>query len=606
MMKKSFGAAIFAAGLLVACNVESGRAKDHAPAIRPPLGLWVWSADEVENLLSISIEMVDGNWRATVDGAAAMTTLDDGVISVTRSDGQKFVGELSNDGSQIRGHWFQPSSPLDYQDVATPIVLPAVANGQWQAEMTLQPRPFRIFLDVFEDKDAEIFAVIRNPEGNNILGASRFRLVADEDDGWTLVAGSGDRERRHDLEQYEEGELLLDYDRFDEPIPLRPATNTLTAGYYSRQDQDRPARPTSPPQLDDGWVVAAPEEVGFDPAALQALTAELASTDPRNRRPRMIHSLLVARGGQLVFEEYFFGHDRETRHDVRSLGKVFGSVMIGALQQQGYSIDAAHRPIPDILQRAGQPLDDPRKTDITLGHLMTFTSGLDCDANSDSIGSESRMWEQQDEKDYWLYTAQLPVLHDPGMRYAYCSGSANLVGASLNAVGGASVYELFDRLIAKPLKFGPYHWVLTPNGEGYLGGGHYMKPRDILKIGAMFADGGVWNGKQVIDEDWVRESTMPQIAISAETTGMTPEVFGNNYFGGSQAYIWRVDTVAVGERRYASYEASGNGGQLLIVVPELDLTVAFTGGNYRMGGIWGRWRNEIVGGHIIPAITDLP
>lgn len=605
-MKRSFGAAIFAAGLLVACGTGLGRAQDHAPTIGPPLGLWMWSADEVEDLLSISIEMVDGDWRATVGTAAAMTKLDEGVITVTRPDGQKFVGEVAADRSEIRGYWFQPSTPLDYQDIVTPIVLTAVANGKWQADIAIQPRSFRIFLDVFKGEDAEIFAVIRNPEGNNTLGASRFRLVADKNGGWTLLAGSGDRERRHDLEQVETGELLLAYDRFDEPILLRPATDTLAAGYYSRQDRDRSARPASPPRLDDGWMVAAPEEVGFNPAALRELTAELANADPRNRRPRMIHSLLVARGGKLVFEEYFFGHDRETRHDVRSLGKVFGSVMIGALQQQSHSIDAENRPIPDILQHAGQLIDDPRKADITLGHLMTFTSGLDCDANSDSIGSETQMWEQQDEKDYWLYTAQLPMLHEPGVRYAYCSGSANLVGASLKAAGGASVYELFDRLIAKPLKFGSYHWALAPNGEGYLGGGAYMRPRDILKIGAMFAAGGVWNGRQVIEEGWVRESTTSKVEISAKTTGMTPEVFRNNYFGGSQAYIWRVDNVLVGERRYASYEASGNGGQLLVIVPELDLAVAFTGGNYRMGGIWGRWRNEIIGGHIIPAITDLP
>lgn len=578
-------------------------AQDSVPLDEAPLGLWSWSADEPNDVLSVAVEKVHGEWRATLGAEPVVVTHDRGAVSVEGPDGSRFTGKLTSDSSEICGYWYQPSTPLDYQDVATPSVLPAVAEGRWQADVSVQPRPFTVFLDVFEDEDGEISAVIRNPEGNNTLGASRFRFVAAESGGWSLVSGSDDRERQHGLKPAEGGGLLLDYDRFDKPILLRPATDTLAAGYYSRRGQ--PARPASPLRLDDGWAVAAPEEAGFDPAALQTLTTELASVDPRSRQPQMVHSLLVARDGRLVYEEYFFGHDREDRHDVRSLGKVFGSVMIGALQHQGYSIDATHRPIPDVLERGGLPLDDPRKADVTLGHLMTFTSGLDCSADSDSPGSESRMWAQQDEKNYWLYTAQLPMLHDPGERYAYCSGSANLVGASLNAFGGAPVYQLFDRLIAKPLDFGPYHFALSPNGEGYLGGGAYVRPRDILKIGAVYLAGGTWNGEQIVDESWIEESTTPQIDISPETTGMTPEDFGNNYFGGSQAYIWRVDTVEAGERSYASYEASGNGGQLLIIVPELDLSVAFTGGNYRTGGIWGRWRNDIIGGHIIPAMTNL-
>lgn len=59
-----------------------------------------------------------------------------------------------------------------------------------------------------------------------------------------------------------------------------------------------------------------------------------------------------------------------------------------------------------------------------------------------------------------------------------------------------------------------------------------------------------------------------------------------------------------GSRSYRAYQASGNGGQLLIVVPELDLAIVMTGGNYRMGGIWGRWRDDIVGGHIVPALRE--
>ena len=566
-----------------------------------PLGLWSWSAEETIDALFVTIERRQGEWRARLDSEFAAMTHDRGVISIVGPDGSRFLGELSSDESEIRGYWYQTPAPTDYQYVATPTAFPVVADGRWQADVVLQPRPYRIFLDVFEGENAEIFAALRNPEGNNIHRASRFRLETNESNGWILVAGSGDYERRYGLNRAAGGGLLLEYNRFDEPILLKPATNTK--GYYSRRDDDVPASATSLPAHDDGWVVVTPEEAGFDPDGLAALTEELSNVDPRSRRPQMIHAMLVSHRGQLVYEEYFFGHDRETRHDIRSLGKVFGSVLVGALQQQGHAIDASHRPIPDVLERSGQPLDDPRKADITLGHLLTFTSGLDCDASSDdSRGSEWRMWEQQEEDDYWLFTSQLEMLHDPGKRYAYCSGSANLVGASLSAFGGAPVQDLFDELIARPLDFGPYHFALSPNSEGYLGGGAYVQPRDILKIGAMYLAGGAWNGKQIVDGDWIEESTKPHIAISPETTGMTQDNFENNYFGGSQAYIWRVDTVISGERSFDSYEASGNGGQLLIVVPELELAVVFSGGNYRVGGIWGRWRNEIIGGHIIPAM----
>ncbi|MEM9500670.1 MAG: serine hydrolase [Pseudomonadota bacterium] len=605
-MKKPFGTALFCAALLAASSAGSTTAQSDATTRSAPLGLWFWSAEETDSQRSLALEMVDGVWLARVDGSTVTATRDKNRIALSLPDGQAFRGELTADQSEIRGHWFQPQSPLDYQYVATPVVLNAMAMGRWQADIEVQSRPFRVFLDVFKGEDETISAVIRNPEGNNTLGASRFRVEAEANGGWSLVSGSGDREQRHRVFQQEEGEVLLQYDRFEEPISLTPASETAQSAFYSRLASQTAEQFTPPPKLDDGWLVAPPEEVGFDRAALEALTERIGTLDPRTE-PHLIHSLLVSRGGKLVYEEYFYGHDREMRHDVRSLGKAFGSVMVGALQQQGHAITAEHRPVINLLKDAGLPVNDTRKADITLRHLMTYTSGLDCDVNSeDSAGAEWNMWRQDEEPNYWLYTAKLAMLHDPGSRYAYCSGSANLVGASLTEFGKAPVHELFDKLIAKPLDFGPYHWALAPNGEGYLGGGAYMRPRDILKIGAMYAADGMWNGKQVVNRGWVEESTKARIDISPETTGMTPEAFQNSYFGGSQAYIWGVNTIEVGERSYTSYQASGNGGQLLIVVPELDLVVGITGGNYRMGGIWGRWRDQVVGGYIIPAMTDLP
>ena len=128
-------------------------AQDRATPSEAPLGLWSWSADEPRDVLSVAIERSGDEWSGTVSAEPVAVDHDRGVVSVEGPGGGRFVGELAPDESEIRGYWYQPSTPLDYQDVATPAVLPAVAEGRWRADVAVQPRPFRVFLDVFEDGD---------------------------------------------------------------------------------------------------------------------------------------------------------------------------------------------------------------------------------------------------------------------------------------------------------------------------------------------------------------------------------------------------------------------------------------------------------------------
>ena len=76
-----------------------------------------------------------------------------------------------------------------------------------------------------------------------------------------------------------------------------------------------------------------------------------------------------------------------------------------------------------------------------------------------------------------------------------------------------------------------------------------------------------------------------------------------NVSAGMDGYAWHLNTLKSGGRTYSEYEANGNGGQLLMVIPELDLVVVFTAGNYQNGGVWGRFRDDLVPNAIIPAIT---
>jgi CubicO group peptidase (beta-lactamase class C family) len=265
---------------------------------------------------------------------------------------------------------------------------------------------------------------------------------------------------------------------------------------------------------------------------------------------------------------------------------------------------APETPIYELLAPMGPFANpDPRKARVTVAHLLTHNSGLACDDNDEkSPGNEDTMQSQKSQPDWWKYTLDLPMAHEPGTRYAYCSANSNLVGAVLKQATGTSLPELFDQWVARPLQFERYYWNLIPTGEGYLGGGARLRSRDLLKVGQAFLDGGVWRGRRIVDSSWVTRSTKPYVKITPETTGLDKDLFGEFYGEGEDAYAWHLNQLTSGERTYREYEASGNGGQLLMVIPELELVVVFTGGNYRQGGIWGRFRDQIVPQEIIPEI----
>ena len=563
------------------------------PALAADLdGLWIARAPDSPTQRTLEIRRDGAGWTALIDGQAASVEAEANRITVRGPDERAFEGVLSPDGAAIEGYWYQPANRYAYSRMETRVNLARAEDGVWRATFAVQPRPFRMYLDVFEDDEGELRAAIRNPERNEFERARSFGFEPHAEGGWMLVAGSGERERRRRLRQPDADTLVLEHSWLGD-LTLHRASEADRVGYFA--DVEGAGRGyTVPEQTGDGWATLSARDAGFDRSALDALVAELAADSSRDLR--MIHSLLVAHRGKLLMEEYFYGYDRETVHDVRSLAKVFGSVMVGALQQDGEAIDAD---MPVVAKVVGNAMDDPRKADITLRNMLTFTSGLDCSG----VGGEDAMWSQEEEDNFWRVTARQPLVHPIGTRYEYCSGSANMVGAALTMASGQRVQDIFARLIADPLKMRAYHWNVMPTGQGYLGGGVYMRPRDILKIGATYAAGGVWQGRRIVPEEWIAESTTPVLPISLETTGMTQEEYDNNYSGGAQGYIWLVKDIEAAGRSYRAYRATGNGGQILLVVPELELSVVFTGGNYNLGGIWSRWPDNIVGERIIPALV---
>jgi len=600
---------VLGAVLAVASALQRANAADDDAL----LGLWVGETTLVSHPHG-GIDVVhDGaGWRATMaDAETKFDVAGDTMRFAFPGRGGAFRGRLV--GGAIDGFWLQPSGASEDQNdpggsgqpFSTPLVLKSVGRDRWHGEVRALDDRFTLYLKIFRGEDGALIGAFRNPEVNSRGGASQFRVTRE-----------GDAVRFSAKPDPSAPEITQSATLLPSPDRLRIAWRDLgrTIELVRRDPKDAPAffpRPPGsakyvyrkPDALDDGWTTAKAGDVGIDEAGLARLVQRLIDADPAAKRPSLIHSLLVAYRGKLVLEEYFFGFDRDTPHDIRSAGKTFASVMLGAEMAMGRKIGPETK-IYDLLSGMGPFANpDPRKAKITLAHLMTHSSGLACDDNDDaSPGNEETMQTQRAQPNWWKYTLDLPMAHDPGTRYAYCSANSNLMGAALTTATGTWLPELFDRSVARPLGFGTYYWNLMPTGEGYQGGGAFVRPRDLLKVGQVYLDDGTWHGKRIVDASWVKTSTAAYFEITPETTGLDEEHFGNSYSRGVDGYAWHLSGVKSGDRALREFDASGNGGQLLIVVPEFDLTVVITAGNYMQGGIWSRWRNEIVGDAIIPAI----
>jgi CubicO group peptidase (beta-lactamase class C family) len=592
---------------------RSGLAAQTPAADDQLIGIWASETTFRPGVLGeLNIARKGSQWRATLSGAEARFNVTGKNVRFAFAGklGQ-FRGALIENGRAIRGFWLQPSGvtkerpdPVGArQAFATPLILRRVGRDEWRGTVRPLEERFTLYLKIYRNAEGSLVGAFRNPDFNSNGGSSLFRVTR-EGETVLLIARPDETlpEIRHSATlAHSPDRLQLFWSDVGRVLDLARRTPEQAPNFFPRPPGETYTY-KKPPVTGDGWATARAGEVGIDEAALTRLVQKLIDADPAARRASLIHSLLVAHRGKLVLEEYFFGFDRDRPHDTRSAGKTFASVMLGAAMMKGMKIAPETR-VYDLLAGKG-PFANPdsRKSQITLAHLMTHTAGFACDDNNDdSPGNEDTMQSQTTQPDWWKHTLDLPMAHEPGKRYAYCSANMNLMGAALTTATGTWLPEFFERSVARPLQFGAYSWNLMPTNEGYLGGGAWLRPRDLLKIGQAYLDGGVWRGRRIVDASWVTQSTAPRMHISPATTGLTPEQFGDFYGEGDDAYAWHLGAVHSGQR---DYMATGNGGQVLIVIPKFDLVVVFTGGNYRQGGIWGRWGDEIVNKQIIPAIRQ--
>jgi CubicO group peptidase (beta-lactamase class C family) len=515
----------------------------------------------------LTIIQRNNKWSAQIGEKITNVIIDGRDVNFEFPDGQgKYSGHFENGNHTISGEWVQAGAVMLGNPVTFPVTLVQTSHSQWRGELIPLDDHMTMYLVINPDAEGSLHVFLRNPERN--LGkfldldrleakgnsVSLYRLGKDGEKGAEAVHGT-----------YDSNQDLLSLDFPDDGGTYQFKRAGPASKFSARATTSSPYRYAPPKPRGDGWPTASLEDVGISQSAMQAFIQKIIDLPDDSVHSSNIHGVLMARHGKLVLEEYFHGMTAGTPHDTRSAAKSMTSVLVGAAMLHQEPISLA-TPVYKTMYGESLPADsDPRKQRIDVENLLTMTTGLDCnDSDPNSVGNEDTMQSQTTEPDWYRYTLNLNAVRDPGQESFYCSASPNLLGGVLAKATRRSLQDLFRELIAKPLHFGRYYMNLSPTGVPYMGGGIYFEPRDFMKLGQVLLNGGTWNGKQIVSAEWVHASYAPHYPLRGV------------YYG----YLWWVTYYPYQGRVIRAFFAGGNGGQILMGVPDLDLLIEFWGGNY--------------------------
>lgn len=319
-----------------------------------------------------------------------------------------------------------------------------------------------------------------------------------------------------------------------------------------------------------GWHRSSPEAQGMDSSILAEAFDEI------RRRQIPIHSLAIVRNGYLVLDAYFWPFQDNLLHDTASVTKSVTSTLVGAAIGQ-HRLSGVTQPVTQALGAPTITNLDLRKERLTVEHLLTMTSGLDCHHKQGEI----TLAQMRASPDWTQFMLDLPMVAEPGSVYEYCSGGMHLLSGIISKASGSSALDFARRTLFAPLGIDRAGWPSDAQGVSHGWGDLRLQPRDMAKIGYLWLRGGQWERRQLIPSDWMRAAVQVQSRPGP----------GTGYGYGIWIYPDRSPPI---------FEALGRGGQRISVVPSKDLVVVFTGGAFEPGDIGQFIGRAIKSDHALP------
>ena len=294
-----------------------------------------------------------------------------------------------------------------------------------------------------------------------------------------------------------------------------------------------------------GWRSSTPEEQGMDSGLLSAMLGEILEEN------YAIDSVTIVRNGYMVTDVSIHPFSPTLKHNIYSCTKSVVSALVGIAIDQGY-IEGLQQPVLSFFPQQTIANRDANKEAMTLEHLLTMTTGFQC---QDSYLYRWSGLDQMRESEDWVqFVLDLPMEGEPGERFEYCNGASHLLSGIIQETTGVSANDYAVEHLFGPLGISDFDWSSSPQGISVGYSELRMRPQDMAKIGVLYLNEGRWDGEQIVPSEWVVSSTSQFISATLED---------------GYGYQWWVDDSDM-------YLALGYRGQFIYVIPEKEMVVVFT------------------------------
>jgi len=278
-----------------------------------------------------------------------------------------------------------------------------------------------------------------------------------------------------------------------------------------------------------------------------------------------VESLIVYSDGEIKFEKYYNGFKKDSLHHTQSQTKSVVSLLMGIAIDKGY-IKSENDPVASYFPEYFRK-EDNLKFSVTIRDLLTMSAGFEWEEMlpmNDPKNDNMNMFTSYK----WLnYALTRPMAKKPFTEFKYNSGLPMIVAGIIEKATNMKLDEFAKKYLFEPLQIKEFQWQKDSTGFCHAGGGLFLKPMDMMKIGILVMKNGKWEKQQIISENWIKKATGSYLQTSYDIS--------------TYGYFWWIREMKTGEVKTTRViTAEGAGGQKMYIFPEYQLIIAFTERNY--------------------------